>query len=61
MTNAEKIRSMTDEELADMFTRKTPFIDGKYSSKHGDYYSEDREFCLKEELEWLNAQVTEDQ
>lgn len=58
MTNAEKIRSMTDLELADLFTSKTPFIDGKYSSMHGEYYSEDREFCLAEELEWLMAQVS---
>lgn len=61
MTNAEKIRSMTDVELADLFTSKTPFIDGKYSSKHGIYCSENREFCLNEELEWLVAQVSEDQ
>jgi len=49
---------MTDLELADLFTSKTPFIDGKYSSMHGEYYSEDREFCLAEELEWLMAQVS---
>lgn len=57
MTNADVIRSKTDEELAELFTSKTPFMDGKYSSGHGDCYSENRELCLKEELKWLQKEA----
>jgi hypothetical protein len=57
LTNADKIRNMSDEELADLFTRKTPFIDGKYSSRHGEYYSSVRNECLKDELEWLQSNI----
>lgn len=50
MTNADRIRVMTDEELADMRVRYDPTRD-MYISDRGAHY--DFVSAMEEELEWL--------
>lgn len=59
-TQSDRIRNMTDEELADLFTSKTKSPFGKYHNWHGSYYWEEREDALKEELEWLQKPLEVD-
>lgn len=55
-TNADRIRAMSDEELADMRIRYDPTRD-MYISDRGAHY--DFVSAMEEELEWLKQPVEE--
>ena len=61
MTNAEKIRSMTDEELA-VFLSNLPFAFDEhlwtYPSVNGKWYR-DQDKAIKDNLDWLKSEVEE--
>jgi hypothetical protein len=50
-TNADRIRSMTDEELADMRVRYNP-VTGMYTADTGEAYY-DFVSAMEAELDWL--------
>jgi hypothetical protein len=61
-TNAMKIRSMSDEELADFITsqRKSKCNDGICVGSEYCYYNNDNECsCNSSILEWLQSEVPE--
>ena len=61
MTNAERIRNLTDKELAETYIYSDSFFSNFesgicYRSIHGGMSCR-REEVIKEELEWLKSEV----
>lgn len=61
MTNADKIRSMTDEELAEYFFDDNRFCCNNCPSgqKNGGYSFECDEKCVEHCLDWLKQEAEE--
>ena len=58
-TNADRIRSMTDEELADVTMQHDVEL-GEYVCSDGKFYAEYLyEEALKHEIEWLKSPTTD--
>lgn len=57
VTNADRIRAMSDEELADMCVRYNPETD-MYTADTGEAYY-DLESATEAELEWLRQPAKE--
>ena len=58
VTNADRIRAMTDEELADMCVRYNPETD-MYTADTGEAYY-DFASAMEAELEWLQQPAQEE-
>ena len=59
-TNADKIRSMTDEELADFLWHRDIQIVERASKVAGFNYSYDEAQCIQNIKDWLKATVEVD-
>lgn len=57
MTNADKIRQMTDEELAEFLLNRDLDTVEKASKAVGFTYKVDREQCLVDVIDWLKQEV----
>ena len=58
-TNADRIRSMTDEELAEFLVNRDLDVVEKASKAAGFTYKVSREECLKNVLDWLKQEASE--
>lgn len=54
MTNADRIRAMTDEELAKWIANK---VDCQYCSVRSEWCSESEASCRTNWLDWLRQEV----
>jgi hypothetical protein len=59
-TNADRIRAMTDEELAEFLLNRDLNIVEKASKAVGFTYKVDREQCLVNVIGWLKEEVVSD-
>lgn len=59
MTNADRIRAMSDEELAQFIWNRDIDIVEKASVAGQFTFTVDREKCFKNVLEWLKKEVEE--
>ena len=57
-TNADRIRAMTDEELAEFLLNRDLDVVEKASKAVGFTYKVDREPCLFNVIDWLKEEVT---
>lgn len=57
MTNADRIRQMTDEELAEMLLLSTCYFGCNKCKYHGKCKGKS---CTEAALEWLKQEVSED-
>lgn len=62
MTNADKIRNMSDEELAETYINVVSYdtavgYEEAYQSKHSYPLWENKNDAIKAELEWLQSEV----
>lgn len=61
MTNAERIRNMKDEELANLlFAVDTNICNFCAAQRSNVYYDCEEESCEKSVLAWLKQEVSED-
>lgn len=58
-TNADRIRSMTDEELAEFLLNRDLDVVEKASKAAGFTYKVDRERCLANVIDWLKEEAKE--
>ena len=58
-TNADRIRAMTDKELAEFLLNRDLDIVEKASKSVGFTYKVDREPCLVNVIDWLKQEVIE--
>ena len=56
-TNADRIRAMTDEELAEFLLNRDLDVVEKASKAAGFTYKVSREECLKNVLDWLKQEA----
>lgn len=57
MTNADRIRAMSDEELAEFLLNRDLGVVEKASKTTGFTYKVDREQCLVDVIDWLKQEV----
>lgn len=57
MTNGDKIRSMTDDEIAEMLLLSTCYFGCNKCKHHGKCKGKS---CTEAALEWLKQEVSED-
>ncbi len=60
MTNADKIRLMSDEELAEFLLNRDLDVVEKASKAVGFTYKFDRESCLVNVIDWLKEEASTD-
>ncbi|MBO7682571.1 MAG: hypothetical protein J6T17_07465 [Clostridia bacterium] len=56
LTNADRIRAMTDEELAELMANK---VDCQYCSVRSEWCTESEASCRANWLDWLRQEVEE--
>lgn len=60
LTNADKIRSMTDKELSEIFTNYAYEAHGKWYGPDKESYWSESQYALKEWLGWLRQPEKEE-
>lgn len=60
-SNADRIRNMTDEELAEFLLNRDLDVVEKASKSVGFTYKVDREPCLVNVIDWLRQEAEEDE
>ena len=59
VTHADRIRSLSDKELAEFLLSHDLAVVGQLSKAVGFTYHFDRELCYADVLNWLRKRVTE--
>ena len=58
VSNADRIRSMSDEELAEYLLNRDLAVEGQLSQVTEFRYTFDRELCLANLTDWLRREVS---